>query len=155
MSKVNENNGFTGFQQRDQMRGLPFTGQSGDFNFVTGRSQFTPGISIKQLPLSDMSSKTGDVGMTEFESNVNIVNHYFRPGMRVRGMLVNSQLDSTNGRIVIGKLDKVDVNRRDHTIKIYIKDPETLDTQEIYVDSMERIYEHKHRAMNFSEFLGS
>jgi hypothetical protein len=155
MKKVNENNGFTGFQQGDNMRGLPFTGQKGDFNFVMGRSQFTPGISIKQLPLSDMSSKTGDVGMTEFESNVNIINQFFRPGMRVRGLLVNSQLDSENGRTVIGKLDKVDINRRDHTIKIYIKDPETLETQEIYVDSMERIYESKHRAFSFSEFIGS
>lgn len=154
MENVNENNGFTGFQQRDRMRGLPFTGQSGDFNFVMGRSQFTPGISIKQLPLSDMS-KNGDPGMTEFDQNINIIKHYFRPGMRVRGMLVNSQLDSENGRTVIGKLDKVDINRRDHTIKIYIKDPETLETQEIYVDSMERIYESKNRAFSFSEFINS
>ena len=155
MSKINENNGFTGFQQRDRMRGLPFTGQSGDFNFVMGRSQFTPGVSIKQLPLSDMSSKKGDIGISEFETNVNVINHFFSPGMRVRGMLVNSQLDSKNGRTVIGKLYKVEVNRRDHTIKIYITDPETLENQEIYVDSMERIYESSHLALSFSEFLGS
>jgi hypothetical protein len=154
MKAVNENSGFTGFQQRDQMRGLPFTGQSGDFSFVMGRSQFTPGISIKQLPLSDLSVDA-DVGISEFENNVNIIKHYFRPGMRVRGILVNSHLDSKNGRVVIGKLDKVNINRRDNTVKIYIKDPETLETQEIYVDSMERIYESKYRALNFSEFIGS
>jgi len=154
MGKLDESRGYNGFQQRDQMAGLPFTGQSGDFNFVTGRSQFTPGISIKQLPLSDLSLNS-DVGMTEFETNVNVIKHYFRPGMRVRGMLVNSQLDSKNGRVVIGKLDKIDINRRDHTIKVYIKDPETLDTQEIYIDSLERLYESKYRAFSFSEFIGS
>jgi len=154
MNNVNENNGFTGFQQRDKMRGLPFTGQSGDFSFVMGRSQFTPGISIKQLPLSDMS-RDGDPGISEFDSTINIIDHYYRPGMRVRGMLVNSQLNSKNGRTVIGKLYKIDINRRDNTIKVYIKDPETLKTQEIYVDSMERIYESKYRAFNFSEFINS
>jgi len=154
MSKLNEVKGFNMFQQRDKMAGLPFTGRSGDFNFVTGRSQFTPGISIKQLPLSDLSLPT-DVGISEFQSNVNVIKHYFRPGMRVRGLLVNSKIGSKKGRIVIGKLEKIDVNRRNHTIKVYIKDPETLETQEIYIDSLERLYEHKYRAFSFSEFIGS
>ena len=158
MSRVNENNGSSAmgaFQHRDTMRGLPWGGQKGDFNFVMGRSQFTPGISIKLLPLSDMSNKNGDVGISEFDSNVSTIKHYFKPGDRVRGILVNSQFESDNGRTVIGKLAKVVSNRRDHTIKIYIKDPETLKEQEIYVDTMERIYESKYRAMDFSEFLGS
>jgi len=154
MSKLDEARGYNGFQQRDQMAGLPFTGQSGDFNFVTGRSQFTPGVSIKQHPRSDLSLNT-DIGITEFESKVNVIKHYFRPGMRVRGILVNSQLDSENGRVVIGKLEKLDINLRDHTIKVYIKDPETLETQEIYIDSLERLYESKYRAFSFSEFINS
>ena len=119
-----------------------------------GRSQFTPGISIKQLPLSDMS-RNSDVGISEFENAVNIIKHYFKPGYRVRGIKINSHLDSENGRTIIGKLDKVDINRRDHTIKIYIKDPETLESHEIYVDTMERMYESKYLALSFSEFLGS
>jgi len=143
------------FQHRDTMRGLPWGGQKGDFNFVMGRSQFTPGISIKLLPLSDMSNKTGDVGITEFDRNVSVIKFYFKPGDRVRGTLVNSQFESGDGRTVIGKLHRVEVNRRNHTIKTYIKDPETLREQEIYVDTMERMYESSHRAMNFSEFLGS
>ena len=154
MSKLNENTGFNSFMQRDRMKGLPFTGNPGDFNFVMGRSQFTPGVSIKQLPLSDMS-RNSDVGISEFDHNVNTIKKYFTPGMRVRGILVNSHLDSENGRYVIGKLDKIDVNRRDHTIKIFIKDPETLESQEIYVDSMERLYESKYAALSFSEFLNS
>jgi hypothetical protein len=157
MSKVNENNGSAmgAFQHRDTLRGLPWGGAKGDFNFVMGRSQFTPGISIKLLPLSDMSHKGGDAGISEFDYNVNIIKQYYKPGDRVRGILVNSQLNKDNGRTVIGKLTKVEINRRDHTIKIYIHNPETLEEQEIYVDTMERIFESKYRAMNFSEFLGS
>lgn len=153
MDHLNENSSALGqFQNRDSMRGLPFYGQKGDFNFVMGRSQFTPGISIKSLPLSDMS-RNADVGISEFDHNVNLIKHYFKPGDRVRGVLVNSQLKSKNGKVVIGKLKRIEVNRRDHTIKVFIKDPETLKEAEIYIDTMERIYESKNRALSFNEFV--
>ena len=156
MDKVNENRGsaISAFQNRDAMRGLPFYGEKGDFNFVTGRSQFTPGISIKLLPLSDMSHK-GDSGVGEFDRNVNIIKYYYKPGDRIRGILVNSQHESDGGRTVVGKLSEIKVNRRDNTIKVYIKDPSTLEKKEIYVDTMERLYESKHKAMSFYEFIGS
>jgi len=155
MKHINEQSAtITGFQNRDYMRGLPFYGQKGDFNFVTGRSQFTPGVSIKLLPLSDMSRK-GDPGVTEFDRNVNIIKYHYKPGDRVRGILVNSQVDSRDGKIVIGKLSEVKVNHRDKTIKIYIKDPKTLEKKEIYVDTMERLYESRYSALTFSEFINS
>jgi hypothetical protein len=153
MKKVNENSSALGqFQNRDSMRGLPFYGQKGDFNFVMGRSQFTPGISIKSLPLSDMS-RNADVGMSEFDHNINLIRHYFKPGDRVRGVLVNSQIKSKNGKMVVGKLKRISVNRRDHTIKAYIKDPETLKEQEIYIDTMERLYESNNNALSFEQFV--
>lgn len=158
MKKINENmsaGAMTAFQNRDHMRGLPFYGEKGDFNFVTGKSQFTPGVSIKSLPLSDMSRK-GDPGIGDFDRNVNLIKYYYQPGDRVRGILVNSQIDSKKGRTVVGKLNKVEVNYRDNTIKVYIKDPSTLEIMEIYVDSMERLYESSPwKAKSFSEFLGS
>ena len=155
MKKINEGSGtFTSFQSRDYMKGLPFYGQKGDFNFVMGRSQFTPGVSIKSLPLSDMSNN-GDVGIDQFEHNVNIVKFHYKPGDRVRGVIVNSQLKSENGKVVVGKLHKLDVNRRDHTIKAYVTDPSTLEQKEIYVDTMERIFESKYKALTFSEFIAS
>jgi hypothetical protein len=153
MKKINENSSALGqFQNRDSMRGLPFYGQKGDFNFVMGRSQFTPGISIKSLPLSDMS-RNADVGISEFDHNVNLIRHYFKPGDRVRGVLVNSQIKSKNGKMVVGKLKRISVNRRDHTIKAYIKDPETLKEQEIYIDTMERLYESNKFALSFDQFV--
>ena len=43
------------FGQRQQaLTGLPFSGKS-DFNFVASKSPFSNGISIKLLPLADLS----------------------------------------------------------------------------------------------------
>jgi hypothetical protein len=157
MSNVNENMtpAITAFQNRDYLRGIPFYGEKGDFNFVTGKSQFTPGVSIKQLPLSDMSRK-GDPGISEFDRNVGLIKQYYKPGDRVRGVLVNSHIGSDEGKMIVGKLNRVEINRRDHTIKVFIKNPETLETEEIYVDTMERLYESKPgMALSFSEFIGS
>lgn len=155
MKYINENNGaLTQFQNRDYLRGIPYYGQKGDFNFVLGRSQFTPGISIKVLPLSDMSRKA-DSGISEFENNVNMIKKYYKPGDRVRGILVNSQLDDKNGRTVIGKLQRIKVDHADNTIRVFIKDPKTLQIKEIYVDTMERLFESSHMAMTFSQFLAS
>ena len=156
MKRIDEKTGaVTAFQNRDYMRGIPFYGEKGDFNFVTGRSQFTPGVSIKLLPLSDMS-RNGDPGIGEFDRNVNIIKQYYKPGDRVRGILVNSQIKSKNGKVVTGKLSRVEIDHRNHTIRAFIKDPQTLDTQEIYIDTMERLYESRlGLALSFSEFIGS
>lgn len=156
MKRLNEHSStITGFQSRDYMRGMPFYGQKGDFNFVTGRSQFTPGVSIKQVPLSDMS-RNGDPGVSEFDRNVNIIRYNYKPGDRVRGILVNSQIKNKGGRMVVGRLLEVKVDRRNNTIKAFIKDPKTLQKREIYIDTMERLYEsNSFKAMTFAQFIGS
>ena len=155
MKRVNENSSALGhFQNRDHMRGLPFYGQKGDFNFTVGRSQFTPGVSIKQLPLSDMS-RHGDPGIGEFDQNVNKIKFWYKPGDLIRGVLVNSQLKSENGKVIIGKLKNVKVDRRNHTIQVFVLEPKTRKVQEIYVDTMERIFESVNRALTFSQFLRS
>lgn len=154
MSNINESASITAFQNRDNMRGLPFYGQKGDFNFVTGRSQFTPGVSVKLLPLTDLSRK-GNVSISKFDHMVGVLRYYFKPGDRVRGKIVNSFLDSEEGRVAIGKLEKIDIDRRNNTITVLIKDPETLETTEIYLDSMERIMESRYFAKSFDQFIGS
>jgi hypothetical protein len=153
MNGLNENRTFTSFQRQDGMRGLPFYGEKGDFNFVVGRSQFTPGVSIKNVPLSDMSRKS-DPGVSQFDLNINMLKYHFKPGDRIRGIVVNSMIGTENGRTVVGKLDSIKVNRRDKTIKVFIRDPKTLEKKEIYVDTMERVFE-SYRALSFSQFVNS
>ena len=143
MEKINENNyrALSFVQHKNFSSGLPFYGSSGDFNFVLGRSQFTPGISIKLVQLKDMSHN-GDPGTTEFDSYVNLMKKMFKPGDRVRGTEMNSLLKNEDGDQVVGKFYKMEVDRSNEQIRAYIKNPETLSLTEVYADSVERIYEN-------------
>lgn len=153
MKKINENSISPMVSRGDFTNGLPFYGSKGDFNFTVGRSKFTPGISIKSTPLTDMSVK-GDPGFSDFDISVNKLRHYFKPGDRVRGIAVNSQLEKEGGRLAFGKIHKISTSYGDTAIRIWIKDPKTLAIQEIYPESIERIYE-SFRALTFSQFINS
>lgn len=149
MKKIDENLGY--ITRGDFTRGIPFYGIKGDFNFTVGRSKFTPGISVKQVPLSDMSVH-GDPGYSDFDLSVNKIKTYFRPGQRVRGILVNSQLENENGKMVVGKLHKIQPDYSNQNIRIWISDPKTLEVKEIYPETIERIYE-SNRALSFNQFV--
>lgn len=153
MENLNENRISPLVNRGDFTRGIPFYGTKGDFNFTMGRSQFTPGISIKQTLLTDLSRK-GDPGTTPFDQNISTLKTFFKPGDRVRGILVNSQLDEDNGKMVVGKLYKIKPDYSNNSIRAWIKNPKTLKLQEIYVESLERVYE-SHRALSFSQFINS
>jgi hypothetical protein len=155
MERLNEFYSGAGMPSKDFARGLPFYGTKGDFNFTTGKSQFTPGVSIKQVPLTDMSVK-GDPGLSQFDMELSKLRFYYKPGDRVRGTIVNSQLTSENGRVIIGKLDKITADYGSNSIRAWVKNPSTLESTEIYINSIERIYESvSRRALNFSQFINS
>lgn len=154
MEKLNEDM-FGAMARRDFARGLPFYGTKGDFNFTVGKSQFTPGVSVKQVPLTDMSMK-GDPGITPLDLEMSKLRMFFKPGDRVRGVIVNSQLKSENGRMAIGKIVKLVPNYSNGTIRCWIRNPKDFKTVEVYVDSIERIYEStSRRAMSFTRFINS
>jgi hypothetical protein len=135
-------------------KNLPFYGTRGDFNFTMSRSQFTPGISISQAPLTDMSIK-GDPGASPFDLQVSKFRFYYKPGDRVRGMIVNSSVNSKNGKMMVGKLHKIVPDYSTNTIRAWIKNPSTLESIEIYIDTIERIYESTIKALGFSQFINS
>ena len=136
-------------------KNLPFYGTRGDFNFTMSRSQFTPGISISQAPLTDMSIK-GDPGHSPFDLEVSKIKFYYKPGDRVRGKIVNSTISSENGKMMVGKLHKIVPNYSNNTIRAWIKNPSTLESVEIYADTIERIYEaNSIKALGFSQFINS
>jgi len=137
----------------DFTRGIPFYGTKGDFNFTMGRSQFTPGISIKQVPLQDLSVR-GDSGFTELDMSINKLKKYFKPGDRVRGILINSQLGEDAGTMVVGKLLKIQPDYANQAIRAWIKNPKTLKSQEIYIETIEKVYEG-FRALSFTQFVNS
>jgi hypothetical protein len=136
----------------DFTRGIPFYGTKGDFNFTLGRSQFTPGISIKQTSLTDMS-RPGDPGFSPMDNMLSRVKRFFKPGDRVRGVKVNSMLRDGESKTVVGKVIKIEPNYSNDSIRVFIKDPKTLKVHEIYVESMEKIYESRGLALDFNNFI--
>lgn len=154
MKKIEENAYSPRMSRGDFTRGIPFYGTKGDFNFTLGRSKFTPGISISQKPLVDMSVK-GDPGFSDLDTSISKLKYYFKPGDRVRGVIVNSMLDHENGKTAVGKLHKVQPDYSNNSIRAWIKNPKTLEIQEIYPETLERIYEAANRALTFSQFINS
>lgn len=151
MSKLNENMTTSAVGQRDFAKGLPFYGTKGDFNFTTGRSQFTPGVSIKQSPLTDMSIK-GDPGIRPIDIKMGTLRTFFKPGDRIRGIVINSHA-SGKPKTIIGKLHKLIPNYANDTVRVWVTDPRTLKITEVYVDTIERMYES--RALTFEQFINS
>ena len=154
MDNINEHISNPMGNRGDFTRGIPFYGTKGDFNFTAGRSKFTPGVSIKQVPFIDMSVK-GDPGVDDFDRSINKLKHFFKPGDRIRGILINSQFENEDGKLVIGKLHKITPDYTNNSIRAWIKDPKTLKIQEIYPETLEKIYESANRALSFSQFIGS
>jgi len=64
-------------QKNNFISSIPFQGR-GDFGFVASQSNFTPGITIKLLPLADLSLPQ-EVEISEFDQLVNDLNNQFRP----------------------------------------------------------------------------
>lgn len=133
-----------------QNKGLPFYGAQDNFNFTTGRSSFTPGISIKSVPLTDMSVK-GDTGYSKLDIEVGNLRQNFKPGDRIRGIIVNSQLNREEGKKIVGLLHKILPNYLTGEIRVWIRDQKTLKLTEVYVNTIERVYENA--ALTFSQFI--
>lgn len=153
MKKINENTISPLMSRGDFTRGIPFYGTKGDFNFTAGRSQFTPGISVKQVPFVDMSVK-GDPGFSDLDLMMSRLRHFFKSGDRIRGIEVNSHLGKDNVKYVVGKLHKIKPDFSNDTIRVWVKNPKTLQVTEVYVESIERLYE-SNRALTFAQFINS
>jgi hypothetical protein len=151
MKKIYENLPPGMINRGDFTRGIPFYGVKGDFNFTLGRSQFTPGVSVKQTPLTDMS-RPGDPGFTPMDYMMGRLKRFFKPGDRVRGVLVNSMIRD-NPKTVIGKIVKILPNYSNDSIRIWVKDQKTLKVSEVYLESIEKIYENQGQALSFNKFI--
>ena len=137
----------------DFTRVIPFYVTKGDFNFTAGRSQFTPGISVKQVPFVDMSVK-GDTGFSDLDIMISRLRHFFKAGDRIRGIELNSHLGKDNVKYVVGKLHKIKPDFSNDTIRVWVKNPKTLQITEVYFESIERLYE-SNRALTFTQFINS
>lgn len=143
------------FGQRQQaMIGLPFYGKA-DFNFVASRSPFSNGISIKLLPLADLS-RPSPIEIDEFRNEVDEMNRLFKKGSRISGIKVNSQfVGEKEPEMIIGKFESLKIDKENRVIRAFIRDPKSLKLIEVYPQSLNRLTESKSNlyAKTFLEFL--
>lgn len=143
-------------QRQNAMGGLPFYGK-GDFNFVAARGNFTPGIAIKILPLSDLSKPNTDPVTDPFEEYTRELTSTFKPGTRMKALKVNSVHTEKNPKPIVGKFDSFKVDKKTKTIRAFILDPKSLEKYEVYPESLTRLNESQSydngRAKTFLEFL--
>ena len=143
------------FGQRQQaLRGLPFYGKS-DFNFVASRSNFSGGISIKVLPLSDLS-RPQSVNINDFDREIKHLNQAFKACSRISGIKVNSPFEGKKGEgeSIIGKFESFKIDKPNQVIRAFIRDPKTMKLVEVYPETLTRLNESKsHLAKTFLEFV--
>jgi hypothetical protein len=142
------------FGQRQQaMQGLPFYGK-GDFNFIASRSNFSSGISIKILPLSDLS-RVQAVPTDEFEKEIRQLGEVFKKGSRISGVKVNSTFTNKNHKPdhVIGKFEGLKIDRKQKTIRAFIRDPKDMKIIEVYPETLERLNESKSQLNESKSYL--
>lgn len=143
------------FGQRQQaLNGLPFYGRS-DFNFAAAKSPYSNGISIKILPLSDLS-RVAPVNIDSFVNDVNDLNKQFKRGSRISGVKVNSTFTNKKKEptVVFGKFEKFEIDKKTQTVRAFVRDPKTLKLVEVYPSTLNRLTESKNnRAKTFLEFL--
>jgi hypothetical protein len=143
------------FGQRQQaMQGLPFYGRS-DFNFAAAKSPFSNGISIKILPLSDLS-RVNPVNIDSFGNEINRLSQEFKRGSRISGVKVNSTFTNAKKEptVIVGKFESLKIDKDTQTIRAFIRDPKSLKIVEVYPETLNRLTESRNnQAKTFIEFL--
>lgn len=143
------------FGQRQQaLTGLPFYGKS-DFNFVASKSPFSNGISIKLLPLADLSRPEAVV-TDEFDMDIRALNNQFKKGSRITGVKINSTFTNKKKEptMIIGKFEGLAIDKGTKTIRAFITDQQTFKKVEVYPESLNRLTESKsYLAKTFLAFV--
>ena len=138
-------------QKNSFMSSIPFQGR-GDFGFVASQSTFTPGITIKLLPLADLS-RPQEIETSEFDQLVADLNDQFRPGKRLSGVEVNTQHQKGGSNKVFGRFLGFELDRKHQVIRAFIRDSESNKKVEVYPASLMTVNESGGHAKTFMQFL--
>ena len=138
-------------QKNSFVSSIPFQGR-GDVGFVASQSTFTPGITIKLLPLADLS-RPQEVETSEFDQIVADLNDQFRPGKRLSGVEVNTQHQKGGSKKVFGRFIGFELDRKHQVIRAFIRDSELNKKVEVYPASLMSVNESNGHAKTFMQFL--
>jgi hypothetical protein len=139
-------------QKNSFISSIPFQGR-GDYGFSASASSFSPGITIKLLPLADLSIPQ-EVETSEFDALVQELNDQFRPGKRLSGVEVNSQHQKGGSAKVFGRFMGFELDRKHQVIRAFIRDSQSNKKVEVYASSLMTVNEgSSSHTKTFIQFL--
>ena len=138
-------------QKNSFISSIPFQ-RRGDFGSVASQSNFTPGITIKLLPLADLS-RPQEIETSEFDQLVADLNDQFRPGKRLSGVEVNTQHQKGGSNKVFGRFLGFELDRKHQVIRAFIRDSELNKKVEVYPASLMNVNESTGHTKTFMQFL--
>ena len=139
-------------QKNSFISSIPFQGR-GDYGFSASTSSFSPGITIKLLPLADLSIPQ-EVETSEFDALVQELNDQFRPGKRLSGVEVNSQHQKGGSAKVFGRFMGFELDRKHQVIRAFIRDSQSNKKVEVYASSLMTVNEgSSNHTKTFIQFL--
>jgi hypothetical protein len=139
-------------QKNSFVSSIPFQGR-GEFGFVASQSNFTPGITIKLLPLADLSVPQ-ETETSEFDQLINDLNDQFRPGKRLSGVEVNTQHQKGGSNKVFGRFMGFELDRKHQVIRAFIRDSKSNKRVEVYPASLMTVNESRsNHTKTFMQFL--
>ena len=134
---------------------LPWIGRAGGFEFATQKGPFNPAMTIKLLPMNDLS-RAPNMTYSEFDAFVDNVRQNVKPGDVVKAVKVNGQFNESDSA-VLGKISKLNVDYKHKRIRIYVRDLETNEQFEVYPETIFRedtkMEECKKYVMDYDEFI--
>lgn len=139
-------------QKNSFISSIPFQGR-GDYGFVASQSNFTPGITIKMLPLADLSLPQ-EFELSEFDELIRDLNDQFKPGRRLSGVEINTQHQRGGSTKIFGRFIGFELDRKNKVIRAFIRDSKTNKKVEVYPASLMTVNESSsHHTKTFMQFL--
>lgn len=134
---------------------LPFTGASGGFDFMTQRGPFAPAMSIKLLPLKDLSLPPKSV-YNEFDKFVDNIKHNIKRGDLVKAVPVNGQFNESESA-VLGRVSNLNIDYKHKRVRVFVRDINTNKEFEVYPETIFRentkLTESCKYVMDYTEFI--
>jgi len=116
---------------------LPYTGRSDYFGSISYSKGFGPALTIRMVPIRDMSIDYADK-TTNYDKLVSNVTNYLPKGTSVTAIIKDSKTNKSNGKLIDGQVDTIDFDFENQLLHIYVIDPSSGERKEVYPESIFR-----------------
>ena len=133
---------------RNFYNNMPYTGQGG-MEWIVKRGMFTTPMTIKMIPVRDMSLPPAKSEFTDFDALVLNIRQNLPMGTKVQAIKV------VENTAVNGSVCDIKIDYEKQRIRIFVRNEDNNDIFEVYPESIHRndaVRESKSYVMSLSEF---